>query len=150
MKDSGFRCTGDISRGNTLARWSTPAASTFDNGPLALLHRSRSGFPGTIERGYSPALSAALRPKWQIIHAHSPGGRTIEPQLLGPGQSRPIERLTLGAGVATQVTRRQQVEEISHGIFRINAESVNSVSRITKTIYTVKRPRFVIVAKRSN
>ena len=51
MKDGGFCCTGDISRGNTLARWSTPTASTFDNGPLALLHRSRSGFPGTIERG---------------------------------------------------------------------------------------------------
>lgn len=62
--------------------------------------------PFEIERGLSPAFSAAQRPKWQIIHAHSPGGRTIEPQLLGPGQSRPIERLPLGAGVATQVTRR--------------------------------------------
>ena len=50
MKDGEFGCAGDISQGNTLARWSTPRASTFDNDPLALLHRSRSGFPGSIDQ----------------------------------------------------------------------------------------------------
>lgn len=50
MKDGGFRYAGDISQGNTLAQWSTPAVSTFDNGPLTLLHRSQSGFHGMIDQ----------------------------------------------------------------------------------------------------
>ena len=50
MKGSGFRYAGDISQGNTLARWSTPAISTFDNDPLALLHRLRSCFHATIDQ----------------------------------------------------------------------------------------------------
>lgn len=53
MKTGGFGCAGDIFRGNTLLRWSTPVVSAFDNDPLALLLRSRSGFPGSIERGKS-------------------------------------------------------------------------------------------------
>lgn len=50
MKGGGFRYAGDISQGNTLARWSTPTASTFDNDLLALLHRSQSGFHGMIDQ----------------------------------------------------------------------------------------------------
>lgn len=91
MKDGGFRYVGDISQGNTFARWSTPAISTFDNVLLALLHRSRSGFPGTIERGFSPTFGVPPRPKWQIIHAHSLSGRfstLVRPKILARS-SRP-------------------------------------------------------------
>ena len=45
MKDGGFGCTGDISRGSTLSRWSTPAGTNFDNGSFAPIYRSRSGLP---------------------------------------------------------------------------------------------------------
>ena len=53
MKDGGFRYAGDISQGNTLARWSTPAGTNFDNGSFAPIYRSLSG-PGEIERGFLP------------------------------------------------------------------------------------------------
>lgn len=45
MKDSGFGYACDISRGNTLSRWSTSAASTFDTSLFAPIYRSRSGLP---------------------------------------------------------------------------------------------------------
>ena len=45
MKDGGFGYACDISRGNTLSRWSTSAASTFDTSLFAPIYRSRSGLP---------------------------------------------------------------------------------------------------------
>ena len=45
MKGGGFRYAGDISQGNTLARWSTPAASTFDTSLFVPIYRPRSGLP---------------------------------------------------------------------------------------------------------
>lgn len=98
MMDSGFGRAGDISRGNTLARWSEPAEHPFDNNSFVPIYRLRSGFlanssvdilPFEIERGQSPTFGVPLGPKWKIIHAHSPGGRTIEPNYSGQAKVDP-------------------------------------------------------------
>ena len=45
--------------------------------------------PFDIERGQSPTFGVPLGPKWKIIHAHSPGGRTIEPNYSGQAKVDP-------------------------------------------------------------
>lgn len=54
------------------------------------------GFHATIERGLSPTFSAALRPKWQIIHAHSLSRRfstLVRPKILAHAEHSDISPL---------------------------------------------------------